>query len=90
MVNSTRGEFESGYEAGGQTREHGLLVRSLGVAQIVVAVNKLDTVDWDQRRYDEIVKKISLFLKQIGYKDGDISFVPCRWVETKKWRERSV
>jgi len=77
VVNSTRGEFESGYDAGGQTREHGLLVRSLGVQQIIVAVNKLDTVDWDKKRYDEIVKKMSIFLKQIGYKETDITFVPC-------------
>ena len=79
VVNSTRGEFESGYDAGGQTREHGLLVRSLGVQQIIVAVNKLDTVDWEQKRYDEIVKKMSIFLKQIGYKETDIAFVPCRY-----------
>lgn len=44
VVGSSTGEFESGFEAGGQTREHALLVRSLGVTQIVVAVNKLDNV----------------------------------------------
>ncbi len=44
VVDATVGEFESGFEAGGQTREHALLVRSLGVRQLVVAVNKLDTV----------------------------------------------
>ena len=44
VVNATVGEFEAGYEAGGQTREHAMLVRSLGVKQLVVAVNKLDTV----------------------------------------------
>ena len=44
MVGSSTGEFESGFETGGQTREHALLVRSLGVTQIIVAVNKLDNV----------------------------------------------
>lgn len=44
VVDSTMGEFESGFQKGGQTREHLLLVRSLGVAQVVVAVNKLDQV----------------------------------------------
>ena len=43
-MNATVGEFEAGFEAGGQTREHALLVRSLGVRQIAVAVNKMDTV----------------------------------------------
>jgi elongation factor 1 alpha-like protein len=46
VVDSTIGEFESGFQKGGQTREHLLLVRSLGVAQVVVAVNKLDQVRW--------------------------------------------
>lgn len=44
VVGSSTGEFEAGFEAGGQTREHALLVRSLGVTQVIVAVNKLDNV----------------------------------------------
>lgn len=44
VVDASTGEFESGFEGGGQTREHALLVRSLGVKQVVVVVNKLDTV----------------------------------------------
>jgi len=44
VVDSTTGEFESGFQKGGQTREHLLLVRSLGVSQVIVAINKLDQV----------------------------------------------
>jgi elongation factor 1 alpha-like protein len=44
VVDASPGEFEAGFERGGQTREHLLLVRSLGVSQVVVAVNKLDQV----------------------------------------------
>lgn len=77
VVNATRGEFETGFESGGQTREHALLARSLGVSQLLVAVNKMDTVDWSQSRYDDIVKKLGLFLKQAGYKDVDLSYIPC-------------
>ena len=44
MVDATTGEFEAGFEAGGQSREHAILVRSLGVRQMIIAVNKMDTV----------------------------------------------
>lgn len=43
VVDATTGEFEAGFERGGQTREHLILVRSLGVQQVIVAINKLDT-----------------------------------------------
>jgi elongation factor 1 alpha-like protein len=47
VVDATIGEFEAGFDRGGQTREHLLLVRSLGVSQVIVAVNKLDKVSYD-------------------------------------------
>uniref|UniRef100_T1J683 Tr-type G domain-containing protein n=1 Tax=Strigamia maritima TaxID=126957 RepID=T1J683_STRMM len=77
VVDATKGEFETGFESGGQTREHALLVRSLGVSQLVVVVNKLDTVEWSENRFAEIVKKIGHFLKQVGYKESDIEYIPC-------------
>ncbi|XP_012279500.1 HBS1-like protein [Orussus abietinus] len=76
VVDATRGEFETGFDSGGQTREHALLLRSLGVNQLAVVVNKLDTVDWSQDRFNEIVEKLSTFLRQAGYKDS-VTFVPC-------------
>ncbi|KAJ8734982.1 hypothetical protein PYW08_014232 [Mythimna loreyi] len=77
VVDATRGEFESGFDFGGQTREHALLVRSLGVSQLAVAVNKLDTANWSQERFSEITKKLKAFLKQAGFKDSDVTYVPC-------------
>jgi len=78
VVNATTGEFEAGFDSGGQTREHALLVRSLGVSQLCVAVNKLDTVDWDMARFETIKGKLKLFLtKQAGFKESDLSFIPC-------------
>ncbi|XP_047990554.1 protein HBS1 [Leguminivora glycinivorella] len=77
VVDATRGEFESGFDLGGQTREHALLVRSLGVSQLAVAVNKLDTTNWSQERFNEISKKLKAFLKQAGFKDSDVTYVPC-------------
>jgi elongation factor 1 alpha-like protein len=46
VVDGSSGAFEKGFEGGGQTREHAVLVRSLGVQQLVVAVNKLDAVSF--------------------------------------------
>lgn len=78
VVNSTTGEFEAGFESGGQTREHALLVRSLGVSQLVIAVNKLDTVDWKEERFRDIEQKLSVFLnKQAGFREKDLTFIPC-------------
>ncbi|XP_012166078.1 protein HBS1 isoform X1 [Bombus terrestris] len=76
VVDATRGEFETGFDSGGQTREHALLLRSLGISQLTVVINKLDTVDWSKERFDEIVSKMSVFLKQAGFKDN-VTFVPC-------------
>jgi len=77
VVNATRGEFEAGFDAGGQTREHAVLVRSLGVSQLIVAVNKLDTVDWCQERFNFIVEKLKQFLKSsVGFRDSDVSYIP--------------
>ncbi|TDG41656.1 hypothetical protein AWZ03_011910 [Drosophila navojoa] len=77
VVDATRGEFESGFELGGQTREHAILVRSLGVNQLGVVINKLDTVGWSKERFLEIVHKLKSFLKQAGFKESDVSFTPC-------------
>ncbi|XP_065842838.1 HBS1-like protein [Oscarella lobularis] len=77
VIDAARGEFEAGFDAGGQTREHAMLVRSLGVKQLAVAVNKMDTIDWEEARFREIVKKLTLFLKQAGFKETNITFVPC-------------
>lgn len=76
VVDASRGEFEAGFEAGGQTREHALLVRSLGVTQLAIAVNKMDQVNWQQERFQEVVSKLGQFLKQAGFKESDVYYVP--------------
>ncbi|KAF5363768.1 hypothetical protein D9756_000765 [Leucocoprinus leucothites] len=76
VVDAATGEFEAGFERGGQTREHVLLVRSLGVSQIIVAVNKLDQVEWSQARYNEIESTLRPFLAQSGFTASKTSFVP--------------
>ncbi|KAI8907731.1 HBS1-like protein [Powellomyces hirtus] len=76
VVGATVGEFETGFDSGGQTREHAVLIRSLGVNQLIVAVNKLDVVDWSKARFDEISEKLATFLAQVGFKKSKLWFVP--------------
>ncbi|KAJ3829072.1 EF Tu GTP binding domain-containing protein [Lentinula raphanica] len=76
VVDAATGEFEAGFDRGGQTREHVLLVRSLGVSQVVVAVNKLDQVQWSKSRYDEICEFLRPFLVQSGFHPSKTKFAP--------------
>ncbi|KAJ7067973.1 P-loop containing nucleoside triphosphate hydrolase protein [Mycena amicta] len=76
VIDASTGEFESGFERGGQTREHLILTRSLGVAQVIVAVNKLDQVQWEKDRYEEICTLLRPFLVQAGYHHSKTNFVP--------------
>uniref|UniRef100_A0A8C2F7A6 HBS1-like protein n=1 Tax=Cyprinus carpio TaxID=7962 RepID=A0A8C2F7A6_CYPCA len=89
VVDASRGEFEAGFEAGGQTREHGLLVRSLGVTQLAVAVNKMDQVNWQQERFQEIISKLGHFLKQAGFKDSDVFYIPTSGLSGENLTTRS-
>jgi len=78
VIASPTGEFEAGIAKSGQTREHALLAFTLGVKQMIVAINKMDdkSVNWSKDRYDEIVKETSSFVKKIGYNPEKIPFVP--------------
>jgi elongation factor 1 alpha-like protein len=78
VVDATTGEFESGFDANGQTKEHALLARSLGVQQLVVAINKLDAVQWSEARFLEIIQKLEQFLiKDASFKKSNLKFIPC-------------
>jgi elongation factor 1-alpha len=70
------GEFEAGISKDGQTREHALLAYTLGVKQMIVAVNKMDTNKWSEDRFNEIVKEVQGFIKKVGYNPKSVPFVP--------------
>jgi len=78
FCSARRGEFEAGIGPGGQTREHAFLAFTLGVRQLVVAVNKMDdvSVGWSQERYNEIKNEVGRMLKMVGFKLEKIPFVP--------------
>ena len=73
-----KGEFEAGIGAGGQTREHAFLAYTLGIRQLIVAINKMDDaqVNYGKERYDEMKNEISRMIKMVGYKVEKVQFVP--------------
>ncbi|KAK9803806.1 hypothetical protein WJX73_001291 [Symbiochloris irregularis] len=84
IISARKGEFETGFERGGQTREHAQLAKTLGVSKLIVAVNKMDDPSitetsgkWSKARYDEIVSGLTPFLRSCGYNvKKDLLFVP--------------
>jgi len=76
VIASGTGEFEAGISKDGQTREHALLAYTLGVKQLIVAVNKMDTCKYSEERYNEIKKEVSSYIKKVGYTPEAVAFVP--------------
>jgi peptide chain release factor subunit 3 len=79
VISARKGEFETGFERGGQTREHIMLVKTAGVSKVIVAINKMDdpTVLWDKARFDEIKDKLTPFIKSAGFNPKtDVTFIP--------------
>jgi len=78
IIASPPGEFEAGISKNGQTREHALLAYTLGVKQLIVAVNKMDdkNTNYSQDRFTEIQKEVQNFIKKIGYNPKNVPFVP--------------
>lgn len=59
-----------------QTKEHVFLARTLGIAQLIVAINKMDTINYDESRYKQVKDDTEKLLKTVGYKTEEISFIP--------------
>ncbi|KAK9368456.1 hypothetical protein V1509DRAFT_622964 [Lipomyces kononenkoae] len=77
VIDSSPNAFEAGFVQSGQTKEHALLVRSLGVQRIIVAVNKLDNVNWSEYRFDEVKETLLAFLSAAGFSESQTTFIPC-------------
>lgn len=90
VISARKGEFETGFDRGGQTREHAMLAKTLGVTYLIVVINKMDdpTVAWDKRRYDECVMKIRPFLKSCGFViKKEVKFLPISGLSGSNVRE---
>jgi len=78
IVAAGTGEFEAGISKEGQTREHALLAYTLGVKQLIIGVNKMDSTapPYSEARFNEIQKEVSGYIKKIGYNPKAVAFVP--------------
>ncbi|GMF54106.1 unnamed protein product [Phytophthora fragariaefolia] len=77
VISARKGEFETGFERGGQTREHAMLAKTLGINKLIVVINKMDEASWAQERYDECVNKLRPFLRMCGFAvKRDVAFIP--------------
>lgn len=74
VIDSDVGAYEKGLK--GQTKEHILLLRSLGVQKLIIGVNKLDAIGWQQARFEEITEYIGGFLTGLGFQTKNVAFVP--------------
>jgi elongation factor 1-alpha len=59
-----------------QTKEHLWLCRTMGVEQIAVLINQMDTVKYDQEKYNKVVEDLKVLLKAVGYKPDKMNFIP--------------
>jgi len=76
VVSVKPGETEAATEPGGQAREHAFLSRTLGVGQIVVALNKMDDAGYTEARFNEVKEIVEKMLKMVGYNTSKVSFIP--------------
>jgi elongation factor 1-alpha len=78
VVSARKGEFEAGMSPEGQTREHALLARTMGINQLIVAINKMDAAEppYSEKRYQEVKEVLGKFLKSLGYNIEKIPFIP--------------
>jgi len=79
VISARKGEFEAGFDRGGQSREHAMLAKTLGVSHLIVAINKMDepTVQWSKERFNECVTKLRPFLKGCGFTiKKEVKFIP--------------
>lgn len=77
VVESEKGRFNTGFEFGGQTKEHIKLLNSIGINGLIVVVNKMDQVSWGQEAFEYVKNQLSHFLQVEALNNlGDTTFVP--------------
>ena len=72
-----------------QTKEHVFLSKTLGINQLIVAVNKIDLVDYSEDKYNEIKEAVSTLIKSVGFNPADVPFIPISAFEGDNIKDKS-
>lgn len=87
VIDASVGSFEAGMDGqdgtGGQTKEHSQLIRSFGVDQVIIAINKMDIVEYSKERYNFIRGQLGPFLRGCGFRDSFLIWVPLSAMENQ-------
>lgn len=70
-----RGDHSTG-EVQGQTRQHARLLGLLGIEKLIVGVNKMDSCNWSEQRFNEIKEEMTKMITQAGFKPKQVPFIP--------------
>ncbi len=89
VISARPGEFETAIGPQGQGREHLFLAKTLGVNQLIIAVNKMDVVNYDQKRFDQIKAEIVKMLKLLGYDPNKVPIIPVSAVKGDNIKAKS-
>eukprot|EP00252_Welwitschia_mirabilis_P015903 TRINITY_DN3528_c0_g1_i2.p1 TRINITY_DN3528_c0_g1~~TRINITY_DN3528_c0_g1_i2.p1 ORF type:complete len:496 (-),score=103.14 TRINITY_DN3528_c0_g1_i2:312-1799(-) len=87
VVDASIGNFKEGFseQGDGQIKEHAQIIRSFGIEQLIIAVNKMDMVEDPKERYNSIRSKLAPFLRRCGFKGSAM-----KWIPLSAWENQNL
>ncbi len=76
VLSAKEGETDTAVAPGGQAREHAFLLRTLGVGQLIVAINKMDDSNYSEQAFKVARDKAEKLIKSVGYKVESVPIIP--------------
>jgi len=76
VLSAKEGETDTAVAPGGQAREHAFLLKTLGVSQIILAINKMDDSKFSEDAYKAAKEKGEKLVKSVGYKIENVPAIP--------------
>lgn len=90
IVSAKDNEFKSGFQ-GGQTEEHSFISRTMGLKKIIVVVNKMDIIDWNQKKFEKIHQKMIKFLcNSLKFSKENVTIIPVSGMTGENIKENST